>query len=654
MIKRLFGSFFVLACFFGKAQCPQLYNYLGTLSSAPKFISCTGGAYALNVVSNSSWGAYTVDWGDGTPNSNGSAYAANSSTTITHTYAAATSTYPLILTIPALNCTLTSQVIMELQTNAVISIPNGFPTYGCAPKTLTFQNTSTDVSANTTFTFMFGDGSPPVIFTASNSGQLVSHQYNKNTVPTCATTASLFARNFCNISPSLSQYGPIQIYDLDGAAIGSDVIHCAPDYTFSFTNTSIRNCLAQGNTFQRQEKWNLGNYWGMGHDSIIDWGPWPPTSPRIVVFPGIGQYTVQLLDSNLCGVDTAIRIVNIVPPPTALLIGPAGNLCQNTSLTFTNASTGGSNAYSWNFGDGGGFANLGAGNKSHTYTTPGTYTVTMVASISGANNSCRDTSSVVITILGSPVSAFTLGPAAGCNSLSVTFTNTSTGAVSYTWDFGNGNASTLQNPLPENYTLTGTFTPTLMVTASSSCTHASTGSLIVRPNPVPFFVPFTTCVGAPVTFTNNSAPVSGSNSIVTTTWDFGDLSGTSTSITPVHTYTAPGTYTVKLIITSNFCADSLKQNVTINIKPTANFAATPTVGCPALAVTFSNTSLNATNYLWKFFGGLSDVSNAANPVFNYSNTTQSYQTYTVVLVASAGLCIDSAKKKHYGMAKTGC
>src|SRR4051812_33147946 len=104
MIKRFFVSFFILIFSLARGQCPQLYNSLGNLSASPQFISCTGTAYALNVVSNSSWGAYTVGWGDGTSNSTGSSYAANSSTTITHTYAVATATYGLILTIPALNC----------------------------------------------------------------------------------------------------------------------------------------------------------------------------------------------------------------------------------------------------------------------------------------------------------------------------------------------------------------------------------------------------------------------------------------------------------------------------------------------------------------------------------------------------------------------
>jgi len=633
MTKRLLGLWFILICFFGKSQCPQLYNYLGNLSSTPQFISCTGGSYALSVTSNSAWGAYTVSWGDATANAVGTSYAANSNT-INHTYAAATSTYPLVLTIPALNCTLTSIVVMELQSNAAVLIPGGFPTFGCAPVTLTFQNVSTDVSANTTFTFMSGDNaSPPVVFTFTNANQLITHTYNKGTVPLCATTASLFARNYCNVGPpSLSQFGPIKIYDLDRAIIASDLVHCFPDNTFTFTNVSIRNCVPEGNTFQRQEQWNFGA-----------WNPWPPTTPFLQTYPGIGTYSVNLAVSNLCGVDDTVRVVSIVAPPTASITAPSGILCQNSAVTFTNGSFGGGNAFSWNFGDGSPLA-TGGGPKVHTYTNPGTYTVTLLASIAGANSSCQSTTQTVVTIQASPLSAFSLSPASGCNTLAVSFTNTSIGASTYTWTFGNGNSSNLVNPPPENYLLAGTFTPTLVVTATTTCKHSSTQTLIVRPNPAPAFSTFAACVGAAVTFTNNSTPVTGANAIITNTWTFGDLSGISTATAPIHTYTSAGTYTVKLIVASAFCQDSLKQAITINIKPTANFVATPTAGCPSLPVTFSNTTSNATIYLWKFLTGTSAISGATHPTYTFSNASQNFANYTVTLISTIGSCVDSIKK----------
>jgi len=132
-------------------------------------------------------------------------------------------------------------------------------------------------------------------------------------------------KNYCTPVPTIANFNPIQIYDKDDANITpSAFIKCWPDNVFTYTNTTNRNCVPQGNTFQRQERWNLGDHWGLGHDSIVGWRPWPPTSPLTVAYPSVGTYTVLLQDSNLCGVDVQVQSVSIVNPPTAGLIAPPG------------------------------------------------------------------------------------------------------------------------------------------------------------------------------------------------------------------------------------------------------------------------------------------------------------------------------------------
>ena len=46
----------------------------------------------------------------------------------------------------------------------------------------------------------------------------------------------------------------------------------------------------------------------------------------------------------------------------------------------------------------------------------------------------------------SPVASFSTTTSTGCAPLNVQFTSTSQNAISYSWDFGNGNTSVLQNP----------------------------------------------------------------------------------------------------------------------------------------------------------------------------------------------------------------
>ncbi len=644
MIKRLLIFISVLITCFSKAQCPQVFDYLGNPSSHPYFISCTGTSYMLNFQSSSSWGAYTINWGDGSPTVPGGSYAAN--TILTHNYAATVDTFVVTLIIPALNCTLTGVVVMEKPVNASIQIPIGGVTQACAPKTLSFTNSSTDVSPTTHFVWNFGDGSPTVAFSYTNGGQTITHTYQKGTV-NCQTQITLQALNYCSFgNPTIANFNPIQIYDIDNAAITPDkTIRCWPDNVFQFTNTTNRNCLAQGNTFQRQEWWNFGMYWPpINHDSIINWKPWPPTTPISIAYPAVGTYSVMLRDSNLCGIDTAIINVQIVNPPTASLVAPPGPLCQNAPLTFTNASPAGF-SYLWDFGTGGGFVNLGNGPQTHVYSTPGTYTVQLAAFIPGAGSACTATVQVVVNILPSPTANFVNTPSVGCNVLNnVVFNESSIGAVAWNWNFGNTNTSTLQIPPNQNYPAVGAYTVSLSVTGANGCVNTKTASIIVRPNPIAAFSPSATCVGSVTSFSNLST-VTGTNAINSYTWNFGDGSPLVNIQNPPHTYTAPATYTVHLTVSTGFCIDSTTNVITANVKPTANFVFTPTVGCPPLAITFTNTSLNGINYLWDFGVTPTVTSTAVNGSFTYSNTLQTTVTNTVTLIASTGAgCSDTIKK----------
>jgi gliding motility-associated-like protein len=643
MAKKLLILFFFLASL-AKAQCPQVYDYLGNLSNNPYWISCTGNNYIINFQSNANFGPYTIVWGDGSSNYNAASYSANS--IITHTYSSTVDTFLVQLIIPSLSCTLTGVVVMEKPVNASIQIPIGGVTQACAPATLQFINSSTDVSQTTQFLWNFGDGSPPVPYTYTNAGMTISHTYSAGTV-NCQTQVTLQAMNYCSFgNPTIANFNPIQIYDIDNAAITPDaVIKCWPDNVFTFTNTTNRNCVPQGNTFQRQEWWNFGNYWGLGYDSIINWKPWPPTTPVTIAYPSVGTYTVMLRDSNLCGIAVAVTSVSIVNPPTASLVAPTGTLCQNAPFTFTNITTGTGYTYQWNFGDGGGFATLAGLTQTHTYATAGTYTVKLVASIPGAGNGCRDTAQVVVSILPAPTANFTYSPAFGCTALSgVSFTNTSVGAVGWNWNFGNGITATTQTVPAQNYTVIGTHVITLVVTGSNTCVNTKTASVTVYQPPTANFSPVSTCVGSMTSFTNLST-AAATNTITTQSWNFGDGSAATTVFNPSHTYTVANTYTVQLVVNTAFCTDTVKLNVVANVKPTANFSMTPVNGCPTLTVNFNNTSLNASNFLWNFGTVPTSTSTAVNPVFNYTNTSAANIIYTVTLLAGTGAgCSDTLQK----------
>lgn len=622
----------------GYGQCPQVYDGTGQASSNPYWISCTGGAYTLNFSSPTAVGSYTVVWGDGSANTTGGSLGAN--TIITHNYSATIDTFVVSFITTAPSCTLTGVVVMEKPVNASIQIPVGGVTAACAPAILQFINSSTNVSQTTTFTWDFGDGSPIATYNYTNGGQTIFHQYNKGTV-NCQTVVTLTAQNYCTFgSPTTAQFNPIQIYDIDQAAITPDAsTKCWPDNAFTYTNTTTRNCFSQGNNGIRYEKWNFGDYWGLGHDSIINWTAWPPTFPKTIAYPNIGCYNVMLYDSNQCGIDTATITVCIVSKPTAGLTG-LDTVCFGTPMTFTNTSTTGV-SYQWNFGNNGTYTNTNYNPQTHNYGSPGTYTVSVVAYVSGAANSCKDTARKVVTVLPAPTANFTYTPTTGCNSVTVNFTDASVNAVSWQWNFGNGNSFTGQNPPTQTYTNTGIYTVSQTVTSSNGCTATKVRTVNVYETPVAQFTTSVACANNTVQFTDQSTHAFGDN-ILVWKWDFGDGSAFNSQQNPGHIYAAAGTYTVVLNVATAHCSDSVVVPVVVNPLPVPAFTFSPASGCPSLVVSFTNTSTGATSYNWVFGNG--STSSSMNPSATYSNSTTSTINYIVTLMAASAVgCKDSLR-----------
>ncbi len=126
-------------------------------------------------------------------------------------------------------------------------------------------------------------------------------------------------------------------------------------------------------------------------------------------------------------------------------------------IYFNDNSTGSPTSWTWNFGDGNSSTSQ---NPSHTYANTGSYTVTL--SISSAT--CSDSTSNVV-VIGSSTgcqAAFTSVPDSS-NANMIHFINQSTGSpTSFSWNFGDGGSSTLQNP-SHTYSTAGTYNVTLMI-----------------------------------------------------------------------------------------------------------------------------------------------------------------------------------------------
>ncbi len=130
--------------------------------------------------------------------------------------------------------------------------------------------------------------------------------------------------------------------------------------------------------------------------------------------------------------------------------------CENTQITYfvTYVPT---YSYTWNLGPGG-TSSPGANNAEIlvTWSNPGPNTITLITN----NGVSTSTKVFCVEILPAPVASFTKSSSYVCLTSPISFTNTSVGASSYYWDFGDGNNSTMPNPT-HNYGSSGPFTVTL-------------------------------------------------------------------------------------------------------------------------------------------------------------------------------------------------
>ena len=243
-----------------------------------------------------------------------------------------------------------------------------------------------------------------------------------------------------------------------------------------------------------------------------------------------------------------------------------------------------------------------------------------------------------------------------CDGAAMPFTdNSTTGSgvlASWAWSFGDSSPLTLtQNP-SHIYTSTGTFPVTLIVKTDVGCSDTITKNVIVHPLPDAQFSTNNVCKGSIVTFTDLSS-IPGTDIIQIWSWNFGDGSPVTNNQNTLHLYSALGSYTSQLLVSSNFgCKDSITKTVTINPNPIVNFSAPDTVGCDPLCVNFQNSVSIASgtniSYSWNFGDG-SALGASSNAEHCYTNNSVFLpMTFNVSLtVTSDSGCITSLIKNNY-------
>ncbi|MBS1742265.1 MAG: PKD domain-containing protein [Bacteroidetes bacterium] len=441
-----------------------------------------------------------------------------------------------------------------------------------APVNIYFQNTSTG-AGTLSYLWNFGDG-----FTATT--QNPSHSYNSGTF-----TASLIVTNQNGCKDTFVMPTPIIIGNMQ-SSFTSPVSVCAGT-SFTINNTSTPNSVSYA--------WDFGD------------GTTDNVRNPVKTYATAGTYLIKLVNNFGSCTDSITRMITVLPKPASGFTADVTGSCMAPlTVHFTNSSTG-ANIYQWNFGDG---ATSVQQNPVHTYTTPGTFDVTLITT---GTNGCRDTLIRTQYIhIQPPVAAINDLPQVGCAPLSWTFTSTNASTepvANYLWDFGDGTTSTLASPT--HVFNAGNYDITLVITTASGCTDTVVVNNGIRagvPPEVHFDgTPRDVCAEVPVVFTDQST---GTNNGTHYLWDFGD-GGSSVLQNPQHTYHDTGYFYIQLIAINNGCPDTLRIDSFVHVKPPiANFLATANCSTPLKRI-FTDRSIGADTYYWDFGDGT--TSTISNP-----------------------------------------
>jgi PKD repeat protein len=320
------------------------------------------------------------------------------------------------------------------------------------------------------------------------------------------------------------------------------------------------------------------------------------------------------------------RLLQPDPPVAAAAGEPLAGRVPLT-VTFRDTSTGNPSQIAWSFGDGSPTSERS--NPSHTYQTPGTYTVELTA----RNKRGASTAQLVVKAeVPLPPAAVAAGaPLAGRPPLTVRFQSRSTGGPSKVeWRFGDGSPISEEPSPTHTYRTPGTYTAEL--TARDRYGGATTARLTVKveqpsaPVAAASGEPLAGRVPLTVSFQDQTA---GNPRRVE--WNFGDGSPISRESNPSHVYQKPGSYTVTL---TAWNSDGVSSAAPLTVKaepppPVAVAVGDPLSGRIPLIVRFQSRSTgNPAKVEWNFGDGTL-ISEESNPVHTYTKAG----TYNVQLTA---------------------
>jgi PKD repeat protein len=343
-----------------------------------------------------------------------------------------------------------------------------------------------------------------------------------------------------------------------------------------------------------------------------------------------GNYTIKLYTNNSNTTQTSYTsYVNVWNHTQVGFTANITNGIIPSTIKFTRtAPIDNATSWYWDFGDGDTSTDS---DPIHTYNTLGVFSVSETANNTHDSNSVTRNNYITITELN-PISDFSANETLGIRPMTVAFTDLSTNSPTHwSWDFGDTQTSTLQNPT-HTYTTSGLYTITLNATNTNTTYIPTTKVNYINVTGIP---PTSSFTGTPlsgdfplsVVFTSTST----GDAPITYNWSFGD--GLYSELNnPTHIYTSNGLFTVNLTTSNSYGYDIESKIDYVNVTypySIVNFTSNVTFGYKPFTVQFNDTSSNnPTVFNWSFGDGT--LSSDRNSTHTYTSVGH----FTVTLVVT--------------------
>jgi PKD repeat protein len=321
-------------------------------------------------------------------------------------------------------------------------------------------------------------------------------------------------------------------------------------YHNNFLNNS-NHAIDKGNNSWDAGIQHGGNYWDnyTGKDMNSD---------------GFGDTQFKLSFNNI--IDRYPLISPVTQPPIAAFSHEPSNPYSYDIVQFIDLSVDqddGINLWYWDFGDGN---TTNQQSPTHIYIKQGTYAVNLT--VIDHYGVFDQISKTIIIQNVPPTPNFEFAPITPTDLDEIIFSDNSTDIdgviIGWNWDFGDGNNSSLQNPIHQ-FADNGTYIITLYVTDDNNATrYISYQIQIQNVPPIAQFNlnPTNPILNDNITFQDSSVDLDGI--IIAWNWDFGDDSF-SNKQSPIHRYKNQGTYTIILNLVDNDGAQSTIEKTIIII-----------------------------------------------------------------------------------------